>query len=145
MQPVGIAGYRVHDLVWDFVKDRIKSAPLEKAASRQAKYLGRLDVVLRHANNRGSDPFFFEGDSLMAYFPLAALWRSVEEVSSNTRLQVDTYGSSLKSLGEEESEDAADVYWAVGSLLEFQVRIKCGKAFELNSPFLEKRGFKKAK
>lgn len=121
LQPVGSSGYRVHDLLLDFVKHGVKpTPPLAAVALRQAKYLGRLDVIQTYANS-GCDTSIGGGYSLMGYFPLAALWRAVEEVSSDPRLQVDTYSSSLKSLGEGESEEAASVFWAVGSLLEFQV------------------------
>lgn len=109
---MGSDGYRVHDLVLEFVKDRIKPAALEKAASRQAQYLGRLDVVRRHS---------YAGDSKNDFFSLMALWQPVEELSTNPRLQVEAYSTNLELVRGEESKEVAYIFGAVGSLLGLQV------------------------
>lgn len=120
-------GYQVHDLLLDFVKHGINpTPPLAAVASRQAKYLGGLNVVLSYANS-GYDTSIWGRHELVGYSPLASLWRPVEELSSNPRLQVETYTSSLGSLGGEESEYAANAHWAVGSLLELQVSVLAGE------------------
>ena len=113
LQAVGSSDYRVHDLLLDFVKDSVKPAPLKRAASRQAKYLGRLDVVNRFAT---------EGTCQEGLYSLMALWRPVERLSSNPRVQVDAYRAHFELLVEEKHEDVAFCHWAVGRLLEIEVR-----------------------
>eukprot|EP00752_Nemacystus_decipiens_P011921 g10571.t1 len=108
LQAVGSSGYRVHDLLLDFAKESIKPAPLEKAASLQALYLGRLDVVKGYAD---------EGNFLESLYSLMALWRPVERVSNNPRVQVEVYRANFEALGEDKSDDVAMCYLFVGLLL----------------------------
>lgn len=114
----GGGGYRVHDLVLDFVKIKIK-ADLEmvrKVTALQAHFLGRLDVLRGFDNPE-------HGPGNQGLFVLDALWRSVEELSENSKLEVASYSISL---GESESceatMDVAGSYSYVGSLFNIQVR-----------------------
>lgn len=102
----------MHDLLLDFARYRIEQAPLEKAVLCQAQYLGRLDIVWGYA---------IEGDHIESYYSLMALWRSVEALSSSTRLQVDEYGASLRVLAGEVSAEAANLHAVVGKLFYMQV------------------------
>lgn len=116
LQAVGNSGYRVHDLLLNFVRDRIKPAPLEKAVSRQAQYLARYDVVV-------------SGDFHEGYSSLVALWRPVDELSSNPRIQVEATNTSVEQLKDAE----ASVFYClfVGRLLERQVSTGRAKVVRL--------------
>lgn len=72
-------GYAVHDLVLDFAKLKIVEfeSTRENAISRQAHYLGRLDVTLNYA----------EGEDAAGLYRLIALWRSLEELHRDVGLQ----------------------------------------------------------
>lgn len=66
------------------------------------------------------------GELLEGFYSLIGLWRKLVELSSDEQLEVDAYNESLGEFGEDESEDAANVFWAVGRLFELQVRGFCG-------------------
>ena len=93
LQDMGRGGYSVHDLILEFVKIKIKAAAemVEKATALQAQYLRSLDVLKSY-----SDPEY--GAGRQGLFLLDALWRSVEELSSNSRLEVASYHASLGEL-----------------------------------------------
>lgn len=119
LQGVGGGGYRVHDLLLEFVKIGIKSDVdlLEDATERQAQYLRRLDVVKRYEsleNGAGSQGFFF----------LAALWRSVEELSGDRNLEIASYSVSLKELEafEENAVALRSYSSSIAAFYYFQVR-----------------------
>lgn len=114
LQAVGRGGYRVHDLLLDFARVRVTPALLELAAKRQAQYLGRLHVVRGYAG---------KGEHKEGFYTLMSLWRSVEYLSHNPRLQVKEYRTSLQVLGEDESTDVGDVCWALGRLFQLQVSV----------------------
>lgn len=60
-------GYLVHYLLLDFAKKQIEGETREPATSRQAQYLGRLDVLKAYQANK---------DQLSrGYYDLIALWR----------------------------------------------------------------------
>ena len=117
LQDVGGGGYRVHDPLLEFVKINIKAEAdiLKDATERHAQYLGRLDVVQAYNNPKhgiGDQGFFF----------LAALWRSVEELSGDRGLQVSSYSASLKELEPcGENADAASIFSSIARLYYRQV------------------------
>lgn len=118
LQDVGGGGYRVHDLLLQFVKLKIKNdnGMAKTAAALQARFLGRLDVL-----NGFEDPRHGAHDQ--GLFALDALWRSVEELSSNPGLEVTSYNSSLGELDPlEVTAEVADCFMAVGSFYSLQVR-----------------------
>ena len=106
--------YAVHDLLLNFVKVTIEEFEAIKkiATSRQAGYLGRLDVL------SGYLTWGKNGD----LYSLVALWRSLEELSGDTQLEENTYKSSLEVV--ERSGVAslvADNFASVASLFNLQV------------------------
>lgn len=110
-------GYTVHDLVLDFAKFKIAvfESIRESAISRQAQYLGRLDVTRDYAE---------EGKVDAGYYWLIALWRSLEELHGDIGLEEKTYENSLRPLeGSEATSDLALAYFAVARLFEIQVRL----------------------
>ncbi|CAM9232131.1 unnamed protein product [Scytosiphon promiscuus] len=122
LQDVGGGGYRVHDLVLDFVKIKIKAdgEMVNKVTALQAHFLGRLDVVKGYGNPE-------HGAGNQGFFVLDALWRSVEQLAGDTELEVASYSTSL---GELEScgatTDVAKSYSCVGFLFNIQVRYCLG-------------------
>lgn len=118
LQDVGGDWYRVHDLVLDFVKMKIKADAemVGKATALQAQHLGRLDVA-RSCSDIENDV------GMQDMFMLGTLWRSVEQLSGNLGLEVASYRVSLGRLEScEATEEVADSYWSVGMLFEMQVR-----------------------
>eukprot|EP00752_Nemacystus_decipiens_P009503 g8495.t2 len=127
LQDASGSGYRVHDLVLEKMKIKIKADAemVGKAAALQAQYLGRLDVVTRY---RGLE----HGAWNQGCFVLDALWRSVETLSGDHGLEVATYLASLRELGSYEADadtaksyscvdaDVAKSYSCVGSFFELQ-------------------------
>lgn len=112
LQAVGSGGYRMHDLLLDFARDRIKPTPLALTVKCQAQYLARLDVVREYAG---------DGHHNEGFYALMSLWRSVEELSDNPRVQADEYRNGLQVLAEDDSTDSGYVHWALGRLFELQV------------------------
>ena len=126
LQDMGGGGYRVHDLVLDFVKIKIKAdvEMTEEAKTLQAHFLGRLDVLDSYDNPA-------HGAGNHGLFVLDALWRSVEELSGDLELEVASYSTSLGELGELESceatMDVAGSFSSVGLLFCIQVSpLVCG-------------------
>lgn len=108
-------GYAVHDLVLDFAKFKIAGfdSIRENVISRQAQYLGRLDVIRAYAKGRKDGAGFLW---------LIALWRSLEELHGDIELEEKTYKNSLCSLEcSEASSDVALAYDDVASLFDLQV------------------------
>lgn len=111
--------YQVHDLLLDFAKSEINMERFrtikEAATSRQAQYLGRLDVVHTYSDT---------GELAGGVYSLMALWRSLEELSGDTGLEVKTYTTSLGALERgEATSDVASTYGAVARLFDLQVRL----------------------
>ncbi|CAB1119264.1 unnamed protein product [Ectocarpus sp. CCAP 1310/34] len=116
LQAVGGSGYRVHDLVLEFVKTSIRAEEemVEKATALQAQYLGRVDVLKSYG-----DPEHGAGNQ--GLFFLDALWRSVEKLSGDPELEVASYRASLGELEScEATEDVASSYRWVGFLFNIQ-------------------------
>eukprot|EP00752_Nemacystus_decipiens_P007317 g6548.t1 len=116
LQDVGSGGYRVHDLVLDFVKIKIKAdqGMVAKVTALQAHFLRRLDVLKSY-----EDPENGGGDQ--GLFVLDALWRSVEELAGDSRLEVSSYSTSLGELDScEETTDVARCYSSVGYFFSIQ-------------------------
>lgn len=114
----GGRGYRVHDLVLEFLKIKIKADAemAGKATALQAQCLARLDVVKSY-----EDPEDVTGNQ--GLFVLDALWRSVEKLSGGHGLEVASYRASLAELEScEATADVARSYSSVGLLLFLQVR-----------------------
>lgn len=117
LQDVGRGGYRVQDLVLEFVKTKIKAGAkiVEGAAVLQAQYLGKLDVVAGYKS-----PEQIAGSP--GFSTLAALWRSVEELLGDPGLEVASYRASLGELAScEAPASVARAYSSVGSLFNLQV------------------------
>lgn len=107
-------GYLVHEIVLDFTKSTIYGEIKEAAMSRQAQYLGRLDVLKAYRSSAGK----VNGD----YFSLLALWRSLEDLSGDKSLEAKTYNDSLEALGQGRVDlDVARSFDDVASFLLFQV------------------------
>lgn len=117
-------GYGVHDMVLDFAKFKIKESTvvMEEAALRQAQYLGRPEVLGAYSD---------KGDVDEGFFSLISLWRSLEELSGNEMLEIDTYRASLGTL--EMTTDVADTFCAVAQLFQhqvgFQIRVNIVSTF----------------
>lgn len=116
LQDFGSDGYRVHDLVVDFLKDNIKADAAQKATELQAQYLGRLDVVKSYTDPR-------HGAGYQGLFGLNVLWRSLEKLSGDSGLEVASYRASLGELESCEATDkVANCFARVGFLFRIQVR-----------------------
>ena len=117
LQDMGRDGYRVHDLILEFVKIKMKADAemLKKATALQAQYLRRLDVLKSYG-----DPE--HGAGRQGLFFLDALWRSVEKLSGNFGLEVASYRASLGELESyEATAEVASFYALVGILFKLQV------------------------
>ena len=110
--------FRVHDLLLDFIKLECRSRQglVNDAVRRQAHFLGRLPVLRDFDGNDGLNA---------NYYALIRLWRSLEELSGNKQLEVETYEASLGELGQAESTDLADAYALIGGLYNLQVSSWC--------------------
>ncbi|CAB1113143.1 unnamed protein product [Ectocarpus sp. CCAP 1310/34] len=108
LHAVGGGGYRVHDLVLEYAKTRIRADAemVRKVTALQAHFLGRLDVLKSYR-----DPEHGAGNQSL--FFLDALWRSVEKLSGDPELEV-----ALESC--EATEAVARSYWSVGFLFNIQ-------------------------
>lgn len=84
----------------------------EKATSRQARYLGRLDVFNEYASHGQHD--------IGGFFSLIALWNSVKKLDETVKPGA-YYAESLKGMA-----DVATIH-DVGALLNMMVRIFCGR------------------
>ncbi|CAM9384158.1 unnamed protein product [Ectocarpus sp. 13 AM-2016] len=116
LQGVGGDGYRLHDLVLDFLKIKIAADEemVGNATALQAQYLGRLDVVKSYENPE-------HGAGNQCLFVLDALWRSAEKLSGDPGLEVSSYGTSLGELEScEATADVASSYSSVGFLFNNQ-------------------------
>ncbi|CAM9222589.1 unnamed protein product [Pylaiella littoralis] len=116
LQNVGGDEYRVHDLILEFMKINIKAEVemLKGATALQAQYLGRLDVVKSYRNSE------LDAGS-QGILSLAALWRSLEELSGDCELETTSYRASLGALEAcEATADVANSYLSVGILFELQ-------------------------
>ncbi|CAM9716370.1 unnamed protein product, partial [Hapterophycus canaliculatus] len=126
LQDTGGGRYRVHDLVLEFMKIKIKADTemISQATTLQAQYLGRLDVVKIYGS-----PEHGAGDQ--GFLVLDALWRSVEELSGDPGLEVKSYNASLEELEScEATADLVKMYSSVGFLFHLQ-----GKYSEAESCF----------
>ncbi|CAM9767482.1 unnamed protein product [Ectocarpus fasciculatus] len=118
LQDTGRGGYRVHDLVLEFVKFKIKAdvETVQRATALQARYLGRLDVLESYGDPK-------HGAGNQGVFYLDALWRSVEKLSGDPELEVASYCASLEELEScEATEDIATSYGWVSFLFNVQGR-----------------------
>ncbi|CAN0313798.1 unnamed protein product, partial [Hapterophycus canaliculatus] len=116
LQDVGGGGYRVHDLVLDFVKIKIKAdvEMVKKATTLQAHFLGRLDVLKGYNSPE-------HGAGNQGLFVLDALWRSVEQLSGDPELEVASYTTSLREFEScEATTDVANSSASVGFLFNIQ-------------------------
>lgn len=108
--------FYVPDLLLDFIKMKCRSEGMhslvEDAVRRQAKYLSQPSVVREFEENEGL------GTNL---YSLTRLWRSLEELSGNDQLEVETYRDRLREVGEAESTDVADMHALIGRLFHLEV------------------------
>ena len=106
--------YRLHDLVLVFAKSKLRgSNKVESASSRQAQFLGRLDVLQGYAK---------DGEASKGFYALISLWRSIEELHMDKQLCEETYEASLQDLSNDESLETAFICQSLGRLLYLQVR-----------------------
>eukprot|EP00752_Nemacystus_decipiens_P011090 g9854.t1 len=91
LQKVEDVGYRVHDLVLEFLRDIIKVDVVDKAIALQVAYLRRLDVLEGYRDPK-------HGAGNQGLFVLDRFWRSVEELSEEPGLEVASYHASLGEL-----------------------------------------------
>ena len=118
LQDVGGGGYRVHDLVLDFVKIKIQAdvEMVKKVTALQARFLGRLDVLKGYGHPE-------HGAGNQGLFVLDGLWRSAEQLSGDPELEVASYNTSLGELEScEATTDVARSYHSVGFFFFIQVR-----------------------
>lgn len=118
LQDAGGGGYRVHDLVLDFVKIKIKGDEeiVGNATALHAQYLARPDVLQSYKNPE-------HGAGQQGLYVLDALWRSVEELSGDPGLEVASYRATLGELEScEATVEMAVSYSCVGDLFSLQVR-----------------------
>lgn len=114
LQAVDSGGYRMHDLLLDFARDRIKPGPLESAVSRQVQYLSMLNVLWRYV---------IGGHNTEGLYSLMALWRSVQELCDNPRVQVEAYREKMQVWADDETTNAALLHGALGELFSSQVGV----------------------
>ncbi|CAM9719399.1 unnamed protein product, partial [Sphacelaria rigidula] len=97
----------------DFIKVECRNRQdlVKDAVSRQTHFLGKLPVVRDFRQNKGL---------ITNLYALIRLWRSLEDLSGNKQLEVETYEASLRDLGEAESTDVANVYALIGGLFLLQ-------------------------
>lgn len=107
-------GYRLHDLLLDFARDRIGSKTLQKAISLQTRFLGRLHVVVACMT---------EGiPSQWSLYSLMALWQALEQVSGDGELCIRTYNQCLLEVEEQQaSEELRVCVQSVGKLFGAKV------------------------
>lgn len=108
----------MHDLLLEYVRMKIKAENdlATTPTELQAEYLSRLDVV-----EDFQDPEHGAGEQGL-YF-LMALWRSVEELSGNPKLQADSYRATLGELEScGTSTNVGSWYSRVGDIFLRQVR-----------------------
>lgn len=91
LQHVGGVGYRVHDLVLEFLRDNIKADVANKSTALQAAYLRRLDVLEGYRDPK-------HGAGNQGLFVLDCFWRAVEKLSGDPGLAVASYRASLGEL-----------------------------------------------
>lgn len=118
LQVRGGDAYVIHDLLLDFIRTRIEDYAETKntAASRQAEYLGRLDVLQTYSAR---------GEVNGGYYSLTSLWRSLEEITGDTDLVLTTYKRRLDEIDQDErGSNTAEIYEDVGILFEIQVRLE---------------------
>lgn len=118
LQVRGGDAYVIHDLLLDFIRTRIEDYAETKntAASRQAEYLGRLDVLQTYSAR---------GEVNGGYYSLTSLWRLLEEITGDTDLVLTTYKKRLDEIDQDErGSDTAEIYEDVGILFEIQVRLE---------------------
>lgn len=88
--------YRLHDLVLEYlqlvIKMDVEQTFVRRASSRQAQYLGRLDVLERHYS-RG------ETVSTGGIYSLVSLWNSVKKLDPTVDVQA-RYMESLNGVRE---------------------------------------------
>lgn len=109
------AGYLVHDLLLDFATNTISVKTKEVAISRQAQYLGRLDVLKAYS----SSARVANGGC----YSLMGLWRSLENLAGDRALEMKTYENSLEALKQSKVNlETASSFDAVASLFLLQVR-----------------------
>ncbi|CAM9944643.1 unnamed protein product, partial [Ectocarpus fasciculatus] len=128
-------GYRVHDLVLDFVKMKIRAEEemVEKVTALQAQFLGRLDVLKGYENSE-------HGAGNQGLFVLGALWRSVENLSGDSQLEVASYSASLGALESSEATvEVAGCFSSVGFLFNLQGKyLEAEPLYERVQAILEK-------
>ncbi|CAM9678542.1 unnamed protein product [Scytosiphon promiscuus] len=111
-----VEGYRLHDLLLDFARDRIDSTALRKAISLQTQFLGRFNVIVafmtQNMSSRGSE------------YSLTALWQALEQLSGDGELCIRTYNHCLLGLeATEPSEEVRLFVQAVGNLFQTKGRL----------------------
>lgn len=110
--------YHANDAILDFAAAKIQENPaiVLTAVSRQARYLGRLHVLLHVSNAGRSDENFHEVDDM---------WRVVEGLAGDPRLRSKHYGKSLEELEQAAGgQQGQDLYfWAVGRTCEIQASV----------------------
>eukprot|EP00752_Nemacystus_decipiens_P014888 g13255.t2 len=116
LEDIGAGRYRVHDLLLEFLKLKLKAEDelVRRATEQQAEHLRRLDVVDGYdSTDHGA------GDQ--GLFFLAALWRSVEKLSGNLELEVNSYRASLAELESTvANENVARSFLRIGQLFSLQ-------------------------
>lgn len=83
-------GYRLHDLLLDFARDRIGSTSLATAISLQTRFFGNLNVVVA-CMTPGIN-------SEWSKYSFIALWGALEQVSGDGKLCIQTYNQFLLEL-----------------------------------------------
>ncbi|CAM9821168.1 unnamed protein product [Scytosiphon promiscuus] len=135
LQDVSGGGYRVHDLLLEFVRIKIKAEidVLTRAVERQAQYLRRLGVVMEFQNPE-------HGAGAQGLYVLASLWRSVEKLSGNPELQVASYRVSLREVDScKAREHVATLYDFIGDLFQLQAKyIEAEPLYERSQTIREK-------
>lgn len=107
-------GYRLHDLLLDFVRDRIGSKALRKATSLQTKFLGRLYVVVACMTPVAASEW--------SLYSLIALWGALEQISEDGELCIRTYNSCLLEPEKQQaSEEVRLCVQSVGNLFRAKV------------------------
>lgn len=117
-------GYRLHDLVLEYLQLTIRmdgGGLAEKATSRQARYLGRLDVFQGYAS---------VGENGRGLYPLIALWHGVQKFDAAVDVG-ECYAETLE--GKADTRTWTDVGWLLVMLVRIS-GIPVGAVFRTRGP-----------
>ena len=119
--------YFVHDLLLDFAKvtiNKSSSNVKDTATSRQATFLGRIEVLQTYFGGERADA---------GLYALTTLWLSLKKLGGDSVSAVKEYTASLEDLdrsGKKSESEVADTRCSVARLIELQVGLLRGRCLQ---------------